>query len=139
MQKSGVIDSFGALTAKYDVATQKWGDKWRMPTKEEFDELIVYCDWTWIEWEHGCGYLVQAPRKEFITMVVLVLSNIPLMYFLNKDGFIKTGWIKDNGKWYYLYSDSDNVAKELIGTLATDTWIDNYYVDKTGAQTKIKK
>lgn len=61
------------------------------------------------------------------------------MYFLNKDGFIKTGWIKDNGKWYYLYSDSDNVAKELIGTLATDTWIDNYYVDKTGVQTKIKK
>ena len=61
------------------------------------------------------------------------------MYFLNKDGFIKTGWIKDNGKWYYLYSDSDNVTKELIGTLATDTWIDNYYVDKTGAQTKIKK
>lgn len=32
-------------------------------------------------------YLVQAPRKEFITMVVLVLSNIPLMYFLNKDWY----------------------------------------------------
>lgn len=32
-------------------------------------------------------YLVQAPRKEFLTMVVLVLSNIPLMYFLNKDWY----------------------------------------------------
>lgn len=61
------------------------------------------------------------------------------VYFLAKDGFPKTGWIKDSGHWYYMYTESDSVDKELIGTLATDTWIDNYYVDKTGAQTKIKR
>lgn len=33
------------------------------------------------------AYLVAEPRKEFMTMVALVLSNIPLMYFLNKDWF----------------------------------------------------
>lgn len=60
-------------------------------------------------------------------------------YFLNKDGKIKTGWIKDKGNWYYLYSEKDDVKKDLIGTLATDTWIDNYYVDKSGIQKKIKK
>ena len=27
----------------YDVATAKWGKGWRMPTKEEFDELVEYC------------------------------------------------------------------------------------------------
>ena len=27
------------------------------------------------------------PRKEFITMVVLVVGNIPLLYFLNKDWY----------------------------------------------------
>ena len=32
-------------------------------------------------------YMVKEPRKEFITMVVLVISNIPLMYFLNKDWY----------------------------------------------------
>lgn len=32
-------------------------------------------------------YLVYEPRKEFITMVVLVLSNIPLLYFLNQDWY----------------------------------------------------
>ncbi len=32
-------------------------------------------------------YLVFEPRKEFITMVILVLGNIPLMYFLNKDWY----------------------------------------------------
>lgn len=28
-------------------------------------------------------YLVVEPRKEFITMVVLAVGNIPLLYFLN--------------------------------------------------------
>ena len=27
----------------YDVATAKWGKGWRMPTKEEFEELVRYC------------------------------------------------------------------------------------------------
>lgn len=31
--------------------------------------------------------MVFEPRKEFITMQVLVLANIPLMYFLNKDWY----------------------------------------------------
>lgn len=30
-------------------------------------------------------YIVYEPRKEFITMVVLVICNIPLLYFLNRD------------------------------------------------------
>jgi len=32
-------------------------------------------------------YLIAEPRKEFMTMAVLVVSNIPLMYFLNKDWY----------------------------------------------------
>jgi tight adherence protein B len=32
-------------------------------------------------------FLIFGPRKEFITMMILVLANIPLMYFLNKDWF----------------------------------------------------
>ncbi len=32
-------------------------------------------------------YLVYEPRKEFITMVVLVMGNIPLLYFLNQSWY----------------------------------------------------
>lgn len=32
-------------------------------------------------------YMVKDPRKEFLTMVALVLSNIPLMYFLNQSWY----------------------------------------------------
>lgn len=33
-------------------------------------------------------YLIYEPRKEFMTMVILVIGNIPLLYFLNKDWYM---------------------------------------------------
>ncbi|MCQ2285106.1 MAG: hypothetical protein MJZ57_09420 [Bacteroidales bacterium] len=37
-------DLFGST----DVATIDLGEKWRMPTVEEFEELIKLCDWAWV-------------------------------------------------------------------------------------------
>ena len=42
--------------ATYDVATAKWGKGWRMPTKNEFDELLYYCIYKYVKkgnlWGH---------------------------------------------------------------------------------------
>lgn len=32
-----------------DVAAAKWGEGWRMPTREEFDELLFYCNWKYVQ------------------------------------------------------------------------------------------
>ena len=52
------------------------------------------------------------------------------IYYLDRNGVMKTGWVKDSGSWYYL--------DEVTGVLATSKWVDNYYVDETGAMVKIK-
>ena len=31
------------LTSNYDAVTQKWGDNWRTPTKEDYDTLVKAC------------------------------------------------------------------------------------------------
>lgn len=36
------------LLDKEDVATVVWGNKWRMPTKQEMQELIDNCDWEYV-------------------------------------------------------------------------------------------
>ncbi len=38
----------GDLTGNYDTATNLWGSNWRMPTKEEFDNLLKNCTVKWI-------------------------------------------------------------------------------------------
>lgn len=50
-------------------------------------------------------------------------------YYLGSDGIMKTGWIYDSGNWYYCYSN---------GQMATDTTINGYYVNSTGAWTNSK-
>lgn len=44
-------------------------------------------------------------------------------YYLDKEGHRKTGWFKTKGSWYYFDED---------GVMASDTWIDNYYVNSEG-------
>ena len=36
-----------------DTATVLWGEKWRMPTKEEFQELMDKCQWEWDKENQG--------------------------------------------------------------------------------------
>ncbi len=43
-----------------DAARANWGGSWRMPTAEEFQELIDYCEWTWMTESYGLpGYEVR--------------------------------------------------------------------------------
>lgn len=50
----GTVDNRTTLTSSDDVATVKWGSKWRMPTKEEMKELDEDCTWTWTT-QNGAG------------------------------------------------------------------------------------
>ena len=57
------------------------------------------------------------------------------LYYLDDDGVAQTGWVKYDGDWYYFYEedeDSKDSPKTYVGSMASDTWIDNYYVDQDG-------
>lgn len=62
------IDYVGDISGSscYDVATAKWGVGWRIPTKEELDELVDRCDWQWISLEGHSGYKVTGPSGNSI-------------------------------------------------------------------------
>lgn len=44
---------------KYDVVSQKWGEKWRMPTGGELNELYSKCSWEWTSVNDIYGYKVS--------------------------------------------------------------------------------
>ena len=51
---------------QYDVARQKWGGSWRMPTKAEIDELDSKCSWTWYQYKGVWGQKVTGPNGNSI-------------------------------------------------------------------------
>ena len=46
---------------QYDAARYKNGGTWRIPTKEEFNELINNCKWTKTKFKNVIGYKVTGP------------------------------------------------------------------------------
>ena len=43
---------------QYDAAAANWGEGWRIPTKDEMQELINNCDWEWTKQNNVKGYKV---------------------------------------------------------------------------------
>lgn len=51
---------------KFDVAYKYSGKNWRMPTKDECQELIEKCEWREVTFDGTSGYLVIGPNKNYI-------------------------------------------------------------------------
>ena len=49
--------------SRYDAATSNWGSGWRLPTEEEFEELINGCTWTWTKLNGVNGYEVKSKKN----------------------------------------------------------------------------
>lgn len=58
-------DKKTVLDASDDVAHVKWGGSWRMPTSDEFQELLNSCTWTWTTKNDVNGYLVTSNKSGF--------------------------------------------------------------------------
>ena len=49
-----------------DVATAVWGSHWTMPSKDQIDELLRDCKWTWTSLKGQRGFVVRGPNKRRI-------------------------------------------------------------------------
>ena len=49
-----------------DAARRKWGEKWRLPTKTEYEELVNKCTFRWFEFDGHKGYKVTGPNGKSI-------------------------------------------------------------------------
>ena len=62
LQSEGWIVSKGGtyvLAPEHDAARKHWGGDWRMPTKQELNDLNNKCDWTWGAMNGINGYVVR--------------------------------------------------------------------------------
>lgn len=62
----GTVDNKTILEKEDDAAAVNWGGAWRMPTKEEQDELRQQCTWRWTSPGGVNGYTVTGPNGNSI-------------------------------------------------------------------------
>ena len=100
--KYGSVDNKYQLDSEDDVAKQKWGDKWRIPTIEELKELKEKCTFTKTELNGVPVTKVTGPNGNFI-------------YFPYPGNFTGTTLYFENSIGSYWSSDleSDSYAKDL--------------------------
>ena len=46
--------------SEFDIARIMWAESWRIPTEDEFLELMQHCQWTWDERNGKPGFLITS-------------------------------------------------------------------------------
>ena len=59
LQSAGWLTSDEVLTPKHDAAHVHWGGNWRIPTTQEFFDLICNCTWKWTKKNGVNGWKVR--------------------------------------------------------------------------------
>ncbi|MBR2155289.1 MAG: hypothetical protein IJ901_11875 [Bacteroidaceae bacterium] len=62
----GTVDNKTVLDPEDDAAQANWGGTWRMPTDEEYEELVDNCTWIWTTLNGVNGYNVTGSNGNSI-------------------------------------------------------------------------
>jgi uncharacterized protein (TIGR02145 family) len=75
---NGFVDSLATLLPEDDAATANWGNGWRIPTKEEWEELYnnTICIWTTQNGVHGKLFTATNGNSLFLPAAGCYLENI---------------------------------------------------------------
>ena len=75
--------------AQYDAATANWGGSWRMPTREQMEELVVHCEWEWTQVNGVNGSKVIGPNGSCIFLPAAGYRSGSSLYY---DGYYGYYW-----------------------------------------------
>lgn len=84
---NGFTDHKRKLDPEDDAAYVNWGSSWRMPTKEQQDELREKCTWTWTTLDGVNGRLVTGPNGNTIFLPAAGERADNKLYDTDRDGY----------------------------------------------------
>ena len=83
------INSDISGNVQYDAATANWGGNWRMPTKDEMQELVDHCEWEWTQVNGVNGSKVIGPNG---SCIFLPAAGLRYGTTLTNDGNYGSCW-----------------------------------------------
>ena len=101
LKSKKVIDSDNKLLSSKDAASMNLGKNWRMPTREEAEELIKKCKWEWGMKNGVKGYKVIGPNGKSIFLPARGYFFGSQLYDTDETGNYWTSTGYDNGNFSY--------------------------------------
>lgn len=96
---------------EYDAATVNLGSDWRMPTKQEMEELINNCTWEWIQIGNINGYKITGKNGNSIFLPAAGNNysdkNFKLLYYTSTCK--STEWI------HYFFGVTEKISASFLG------------------------
>ena len=114
----GTVDNKSVLELSDDAAYVNWGGSWRMPTKEEQNNLKNNCTWTWTDDYNSTGvkgYIVTGNTTGYTDNSI----------FLPASGFMGTDngdTLLQAGQWCYGWSSSISTASQPFNASGFACW-----------------
>lgn len=122
----GPVDNKMILELEDDAANVNWGGNWRMPTEDEFYELMINCTWKWTTLNGVNGYKVTSNIDGY--------NNCSI--FLPASSYHSDGSVYEEGTrgtyWTSLLSDFNPFNAHLLYFYCSDTF--NHHIGNAPRQ-----
>ncbi len=108
LQSEGWITTDNVLAPDHDAAHVQWGGNWRMPTKQEFDDLRSKCDWNWTTTNGVNGWVIRGRDHYASNSIFLPCAGYGYETSLYSAGSDGSYWssvpYSSNYDYYYLHA-----------------------------------
>lgn len=132
----GWITADGILAPEHDAAQVQWGGVWRMPTRQELDNLSSKCDLIWTTTNGVTGCIVRGRGNYASNSIFLPAAGVAYEVDLRNDGYYCLYWssvpysdsyydsslIKIEATWRYTLKvdrSSGFPIRPVLGSIAT--------------------
>ena len=103
LQNDGWITADNVLAPEHDAAQVHWGGGWRMPTRQDLEDLENNCDWSWAT-NVVKGYIVRGKGEYAAASIFIPASGHGFgMSLYDLDSFGKY-WLATSGTGNFAYS-----------------------------------
>ena len=99
----GTVDDKTELELEDDAAYANWGPSWRIPTKEQQDELRNNCTWTWTTMNGVKGEKVTGPNSNTIFLPAAGCLDGNTHYDLQSYGYYWSRTLHADRSFYAYY------------------------------------